>query len=210
MNVLLVVDIEHEYGWGADITEYNIFETKIANNLKAVLANFRRDGIEIIFIMFPFFNGYGYSLAPKYQLVRAHLPTNWEDWITTFPLRYKFKRPLNCLACENPHPMAPFLEHCHDPFEPVFFKNTMDAFGNPELIKYLRNRNVKSIGIAGCSTTACVQKTACGAMKNGLSVELLRDCIRPPFNNQDAERIWLNEVWTEVHRECRTVSIEII
>ena len=216
MDALLVIDVESDYGWKADTGKYEETQLRVAKNIKATLDKLRGERTEIIFVTFPFFGDY--DLAERAQLVRASFPfEDWEAWFQKLPNGYKslklnFKRPNSCLACENPSPLAPFLEHRHDPFEPVFFKNKTDAFTNRSLIRYLNKRNTKSIGLAGCSTTCCVRDTACGAVKEGLSVELLQDCIYSPFDSSCCQKSeWLNTVRSNVPKIYEgTVSVQIV
>jgi nicotinamidase-related amidase len=54
-------------------------------------------------------------------------------------------------------------------------KERSDAFTNPALDAFLRERGVKRVGILGVFAPHCVRATARGAMKHGYGVTVVRD-----------------------------------
>lgn len=212
MEALLVVDVEDDYGWGPDESRYGLIQSRVAANIKNALARFRSEGKQVIFVVYPFYSGYGFR--DRVQLEKSRMPVNdWRRWFGQLSswAQTDFEKPSTCFVCETPHPLAPFLDHHHDPFEPVFFKNDPDAFENPALAAYLREQEVISISLAGCSTTCCVRHTATGALKNGFNVKLLRGCVHYPFKDTADEQKWLQFTAEGVYNyEQSKVSLEIV
>ena len=64
--------------------------------------------------------------------------------------------------------------------EMVMQKDCYDSFGNPELDKYLRSNDIKSVILTGGFTSRCVLGTAFGANSHGYNVLLLEDLLIIP------------------------------
>lgn len=56
-------------------------------------------------------------------------------------------------------------------------KSAGSAFTNPELQSALRDRDIRTVTIAGLFAKGCVKATAEGALRRGYAVELLKDAI---------------------------------
>lgn len=70
--------------------------------------------------------------------------------------------------------------------EPIFKKNTFDAFGNPELQKYLERLDVKELIIIGGYTNVCVDTTVRSAVTKGFDVTIVKDLVVAPNELQAA------------------------
>ena len=106
-------------------------------------------------------------------------------------------KPLKCLVCRllpEEDRLAKFLGHRHGKdYEPVFVKIQNDAFTNSELISFLRSKGITKVFLAGCHTFVCVFETARGALGNGISVTMLKDCVYPQPDQKQKE-VWLKEI----------------
>jgi len=63
------------------------------------------------------------------------------------------------------------------PEAPVFEKTAFSALNAPNLLTWLRDRNVQHILLAGIETTVCIYQTAVQAMAESLDVTLLTDAV---------------------------------
>jgi len=61
--------------------------------------------------------------------------------------------------------------------EHYFAKNWDNAFTNPALDAFLKQRQITRVFISGVKAEACVRATARGAMKRGYHTTILTDCI---------------------------------
>lgn len=61
--------------------------------------------------------------------------------------------------------------------DPVFTKNTYDAFTNPGLAKYLKQNRIKRVMIAGIFGDGCVLSTIQGGFSAGFNLIILKDLI---------------------------------
>ena len=181
MKVLLVVDIDYYDHWRPEIVQENASKKKVALSLQNKLNDARKSGELIVFV----------TLHLQYSGQEMQLSKNGQ-----------------CIGCDGVHEnkLAEFLQHRHDD-EPIFCKNTADAFYNANLGKYLKLKGVTELLLAGGSTFECIQATAEGALQQGFHVKLLRECIYPPFYNND-EQYWLKMV--EPYKPSNDVSVEII
>ena len=64
--------------------------------------------------------------------------------------------------------------------EPIFKKNTYDAFSNKGLVKHLRELGVTELIVIGGYTHACVDATVRSAVTNGFNVTVIRDMVGSP------------------------------
>ncbi len=62
------------------------------------------------------------------------------------------------------------------PEDIVIEKNTYDAFFNTHLDDILREKNVKSVIVAGVSTDICVLHTVCHAFMLGYETIVVKEC----------------------------------
>ncbi len=58
-----------------------------------------------------------------------------------------------------------------------FEKSRADAFTSKKLTDFIRKQNFETVAICGIDEGGCVSATAKGAIKLGLSVEMLTNCI---------------------------------
>lgn len=58
-----------------------------------------------------------------------------------------------------------------------FEKKTFSAFGAPGFIDFLKQKDLKHFLIAGLETSICVYQTITDAMRHGLDVTMLSDCV---------------------------------
>lgn len=59
----------------------------------------------------------------------------------------------------------------------VLIKHEQDAFTSKKFVKYLDENKVDSISIIGLDVSACVSKTAIGAINRGYSVSIIEDGV---------------------------------
>lgn len=192
-EALLVVDAHHYFCWEPNTIEKNEYKKVAARSIKEVLDKMRSKNRLIIFIMWPHPRENWFS---SFQLAGE---TNFSGISGTTIAEYEKlvkdrKNSGLCYGCHYRDRLAEFLEHRHDPFEPIFFKDQTDAFTNGNLAKYLESKGVTVIKLVGGSTWACVLGTACGAVKNGFSVKLLSNCIVDPFTNRHSAIQWIRDV----------------
>jgi isochorismate hydrolase len=60
---------------------------------------------------------------------------------------------------------------------PVFEKNTFSAFGSPEFSDWVKSNKISHLLILGIETTICVYQTCVDALREGLNVTVLSDCV---------------------------------
>jgi nicotinamidase-related amidase len=72
-----------------------------------------------------------------------------------------------------------------------FGKNKGDAFSNPSLVGYIEDNHIKNIFIAGLFAEGCVTATAKGAVKRGLTVNIIEDAVAGA-NDQKRDRATKN------------------
>ncbi|OGY67856.1 MAG: hypothetical protein A3I24_02040 [Candidatus Harrisonbacteria bacterium RIFCSPLOWO2_02_FULL_41_13b] len=210
-EALLVIDVDIRDGWLHDHDTANLTSGQdnwekqkqpVARRIVQTLKNWRQADKTIIFIV----------LVGTKDFIKK----NGEAQLGTD--RYGSR----CLGCDilpRDYRLARFLGHKHghngEKFEPLFLKDTNDAFTNSSLMGYLKTEGISKVFLAGCNTFACVLSTAEGAVRSGINVVLLRDCVFPEFKEGDNYRTETN--WLDyVHRYLKdfelsqkvTVSIE--
>jgi len=85
-------------------------------------------------------------------------------------------------------PVEPRLGQKTD--EPTFAKSVGDAFSNPQLQAWLRERNVEAVILAGAQTDQCVKASLDGALRCGFGVTLASDAHGTwPWNGETAPQI---------------------
>jgi len=188
-EALLVIDVDRGDGWADNIEELDEERKLVAIRITKTLEAWRKAGGMVVFVVLIDVNRKQETTA---QLV--------ED------------KPLKCLVCHllpEKDQLAKFLGHRHGKnYEPVFVKTQNDAFTNSELISFLRSKGITKVFLAGCHTFVCVFETAIGALKNGINVALLKNCVyRQP--DQKQEEVWFSEVTNSTtYSFGRSVSIE--
>jgi nicotinamidase/pyrazinamidase len=61
--------------------------------------------------------------------------------------------------------------------ENYFSKHKMNAFSNPKLDKFLKDKNIDEVFIGGLYAEACIYGTTKGAIRNSYLTNILTDCI---------------------------------
>ena len=95
---------------------------------------------------------------------------DWSKWIETF----EELNPEKQTQIDGTINVESFAKEIGD--EKLFLKPTFDAFLGTDLEKYLKEKNIQRVLIAGLITSVCVQATACSAFLRGYKVELIEDC----------------------------------
>ena len=70
-----------------------------------------------------------------------------------------------------------------------FEKTFSDAFTNKEFVKFVTEKNINSVAICGIDEGGCVSATAKGALKHGLSVEILTNSIDTCYPIKKVEKL---------------------
>ena len=85
-----------------------------------------------------------------------------------------------CVTEQVPDKLGPtdegILEACAG--SPVFSKDSFSAFGCPDFEKWIGESGVDHLLITGIETPICVYLTAVDALRRGLTVTVLTDCVR--------------------------------
>ena len=82
---------------------------------------------------------------------------DWSKWIETF----EELNPEKQTQIDGTINVESFAKEIGD--EKLFLKPTFDAFLGTDLEKYLKEKNIQRVLIAGLITSVCVQATACSA-----------------------------------------------
>lgn len=59
----------------------------------------------------------------------------------------------------------------------VFYKEQADAFSSEELMLYLKSKSITEIEMIGIDGNSCINASAKGAIRNGLCVSILLNCV---------------------------------
>ena len=95
---------------------------------------------------------------------------NWNKWIESFT-KLNPDKPVEIDGSKTVEVFAKEITG-----EKLILKPTFDAFNGTDLQKYLEDRSVDRILVAGLITSVCVQATACSAFTRGYKVDLIEDC----------------------------------
>jgi nicotinamidase-related amidase len=94
--------------------------------------------------------------------------------------------------------------------EPIFEKSVGDAFSNPDLADWLRERKTGAVILAGAQTDECINATCRGALAAGLSVTIAADAHSTvPWNGETAAQIIdrHNRTFAELGARVETVEV---
>lgn len=126
---------------------------------------------------FPDFAGHISSLlefcrAEGIEVVHVHsrFRADRSDWM---PI-HKAAGHIPCVEGTGGDAVVPFAAPIAG--EPIFVKQTFDAFQLPELAAYLRDRGKRVVLTAGLETSYCVLLSSAGACQEGFLTLLLEDC----------------------------------
>lgn len=215
-KALLVIDLDRGNGWDQENVRLNADRQKVAKNVLEMLEKERQTGTLIIFIVLA-----GRATGQEVQTDFRHLPPRDIDWCLPEEAPYlpaeerpevRIGKGKICIACDRPvdERLAEFLHHRHDGSEPVFVKNTGDAFQNHSLPHFLKTQDVGTLVLVGCNTCACVFDTACGAMSNGFNVVLREKGSYPPFQSNGEREWWLEAINGRININTSGPSVKII
>jgi len=176
---LLVVDMEEHIrdkgrGWGQDSIADDPVRRRVAEALQQKLHETREASGLVVFSMNVIYPDAQYALEHDAPCMNCDASPEW--------------------GIETR--LAGFLDHQHDPFEPVIFKPGYagDVFLGSTLAEYLRLKGINEILLAGYSTHKCVLSTAVGARLEGFNVTLLEECVYPPIETEKAKRLWVDKL----------------
>ena len=175
-EALLVIDVDLRNGWHDEIAphvpRYSVERATVAQSIFKTVEEWRSSQKPIIFV----------------ALTGDFLPAE-----TKHQLHMK-KGP--CLVCDprSDCHIPKFLNHRHDPYEPVFLKGSNNAFTNPNLAKFLKKKGVERLVLTGCFTFMCVRDTARGGLANGFRVALLEQATYPQFDKELRKDRWVSSV----------------
>ena len=104
-------------------------------------------------------------------------------------------------------PVWPALEQAKD--EPTFGKSVGDAFSNPELEAWLRDRGAETVILVGAQSDYCVSATVKGALAKGFEVFVEGDAHSTwPSGGKSADEIIAacNDAFAEAGATVTTVA----
>ena len=191
-KALLVIDIDHNDGWGPGYTVQKEEKDSVALAIKEKLAEERANGTLIIFVVLGTYISASGQEA-QYSLGDVYIP----DLSKCLVIKN------TCLVCcmGTRNRLAEFLENRNNS-EPVFIEVVNDAFDNKNLEKYLRAHGVDELGLIGCNTNACIKDTATGAIKAGFKVVLHAKASYPLIIKTEADASW----WVEDIKRLAQIS----
>ena len=84
-----------------------------------------------------------------------------------------------CVTEQVPDKLGPsedeILEACPD--SPIFSKDRFSAFGCPDFEEWISSGGIEHLLLSGIETPICVYLTAVDAVRRGLTVTVLTDCV---------------------------------
>lgn len=144
---LLLIDVQNDF-WSKEAAgAFPDFPRNVARLLKLC----RREGIDVLHL-------------------RAAFKSDRSDWMA----RYKLLDGIPCVSGTRGAEVLP--EAREAPGEPVIYKQTYDSFCNPEVEKWLHDRNKRYVLVAGLVTAVCVLLTGAAAAQRGFLVAVVEDC----------------------------------
>ena len=144
---LLLIDVQNDF-WYADVAAaFPEFRANVARLLSVC----REEGIEVLH-------------------VRARFSPDESDWMA----RYRLHREIPCIAGTPGADVLP--EAAEAPGEAVMYKQSFDAFCNPDIESWLRARGKRYVLVAGLVTSVCVLQTGAAAAQRGFLAAVVEDC----------------------------------
>jgi nicotinamidase-related amidase len=137
-------------------------------------------------------------------------------WIRTTPWTEEYlPKNINRLYHENPHAtfytthdVEESVEFCEEmnvrPQDKIFVKNTYSAFANPDLLKFLREKEEDTYLIAGVFSDGCVNATIIDGFTKGLFTIILSDLVESMDGNQEEQRQLLTHRWPLMYGHVMT------
>lgn len=171
--VLLLIDMQSD-SWEP---AFNEAFPDYCQRVRELLAFCRANGIEVVHI-------------------RAEFAPDRSDWMAPYIVKGRIPYRCGTPGVETLPYAAPIAG------EQVFVKHTFDAFCDPALEAYLRERGTRFVLTAGLLTSVCVLFTTVSAMQRGFMVAVVEDCCAdaPAVHAQTLdhyEPIFLNRVYVE-------------
>ncbi len=145
--VLILIDVQKDFWTPAHERTFPDFPQRVSD----LLTLCRQQGIEVAH-------------------VHSRFRADRSDWMPT----YKTRGRIPCIEGTGGDEVLPFA--APEAGEPVFIKQTFDAFQRPELTSHLRTREKRIVLTAGLETSYCVLLTSAGASQQGFLTLVLGDC----------------------------------
>jgi nicotinamidase-related amidase len=154
---LLLIDVQRSFWSPQRDTEFPAF----AANVARLLAVCRGEGIEVIHL-------------------RARFAPDGSDWMP----RHRLRGAIPCVAGTAGVETLPCAVELAG--ETVIWKQTLDGFLQPALLRYLRERGKRFLLTAGLVTSTCVLLTTASAAQRGFLAAVVEDCCadRPDAHAQ--------------------------
>jgi len=96
-------------------------------------------------------------------------------------IRQEFTNPLDLILSSGQYkagsPGANFSEELNLASDHIFTKLRSDTFSNSDFSQYLIDHEIDTLYLVGADASACVYKTALGAVDRGYETIILEDCI---------------------------------
>ena len=144
---LLMIDVQRSFWPARRDTEFPDF----AANVARLLAVCRAEGIDVIHL-------------------RARFAPDGSDWMP----RHRQRGAIPCIAGTAGVETLPCAMELAG--ETVFWKQTLDGFLQPALLRYLRERDKRFLLTAGLVTSTCVFLTTASAAQRGFLAAIIEDC----------------------------------
>jgi nicotinamidase-related amidase len=144
---LLLIDVQRSFWSPQRDTEFPDF----AANVARLLAVCRAEGIEVIHL-------------------RARFAPDGSDWMP----RHRLRGTIPCIAGTAGVETLPCATELAG--ETVLWKQTLDGFLQPALLRYLRERDKRFLLTAGLVTSTCVLLTTASAAQRGFLAAVVEDC----------------------------------
>ena len=121
--------------------------------------------------------------------------TNWSKWMD----RFRELHPDKPIEIDGTTRVETFAKEIEG--ERVFLKPTFDAFNGTDLQKYLEEKHIERVMVAGLITSVCCQATACSAFLRGYKVDLIEDCCgdRSVERHEAAIMLYGNYMYRVLH-----------
>jgi nicotinamidase-related amidase len=154
---LLLIDVQRSFWPSLRDTDFPDF----AANVARLLAVCRAEGIEIIHL-------------------RARFALDGSDWMP----RHRLRGAIPCIAGTAGVETLPCALEVAG--ETVIWKQTLDGFLQPALLRYLQEREKRFLLTAGLVTSTCVLLTTAAAAQRGFLAAVVEDCCadRPDAHAQ--------------------------
>ena len=155
-TAVLLIDLQPE--WYSEIYISNIFP-RLPETITSLLRICRNAKLEVVHI--------------RAVYSKQNIETNGQNW-SNWMDRFRELNPDKQVEIDGTTKVEAFATENFG--EKVILKPTFDAFSGTDLHKYLQERQIERLLVAGLLTSVCVQATAMSAFLRGYRVELIQDC----------------------------------